>query len=184
MDDKRIIELLFERSEEGIDELREKYGRAMYGVSYNILGSREDAEECVNDAYLSLWNLIPPERPSPLYAYACRIVRNISLTRLKHKTQAKRDGDDISLNEIAELIPSDASVSDEFERAEITKCLNEWLETLPRDNLYIFMRKYWYMEKAERIAKALRISESAVYLRLDRMKKSLRKYLFERGIIV
>ena len=84
MDDERIIELFFARSENAIRKLDDKYGHLFQSVSYNILNNRLDAEECVNDAYLGTWNAIPPAKPNPLYAFVCKIVRNISLKRYDH----------------------------------------------------------------------------------------------------
>jgi len=185
VDDLRIIELLFERSELGVEQISKKYGNAMFTVSYNILGNPEDAEECVNDSYLNIWNSIPPTRPNSLYAFVCRVARNVSLTRYKHDKAAKRDrSGDAGLEEIADIIPSGVSISEEIEREELTNLLNTWLGKLGRDNLYIFMRRYWYMDKVSDIAENLRLTEAAVYLRLDRMKKSLYKYLSERGVFI
>ena len=90
MDDERIIELFFARSEQAIGELDIKYGKLCHNLSHNILGNRSDAEECVNDAYLGAWNAIPPAKPNPLQAYICKIVRNISLKLYYRKEAAKR----------------------------------------------------------------------------------------------
>lgn len=79
IDDEKIIDLFFERSEQGIRELDNKYGAVCHNLSYNIVNNRQDAEECVNDAYLGAWNAIPPVRPNPLLSYIVKIVRNISL---------------------------------------------------------------------------------------------------------
>ena len=64
IDDEKIIEMFFGRSEQGIRELDIKYGKVCHNLSYHIVGSRQDAEECVNDAYLGAWNAIPPARPN------------------------------------------------------------------------------------------------------------------------
>jgi RNA polymerase sigma-70 factor (ECF subfamily) len=64
--DEKIIEMFFERSEQSIRELDNKYGKICYALSHNIVGNRQDAEECVNDAYLGAWNAIPPVNPAPL----------------------------------------------------------------------------------------------------------------------
>ena len=79
MEDERIIELFFERSEQAIGELDDKYGKVFHSLSFRILSNHQDAEECVNDAYLATWNAIPPAKPHPLLAFVCKIVRNISL---------------------------------------------------------------------------------------------------------
>lgn len=185
LDDNRIIELFFQRSETAISSLAEKYGGTMYSISYNILKSSEDAEECVNDAYLGAWNAIPPARPSPLLAFVCRIVRNISLTRYKFKKASKRDNSgDVSFEQIADCIPADSSVDGAIETAELTRILDSWLSTLKPENRYIFMRRFWYMDTVFDIAKSMNISEASVYQRIDRMKKKLYIYLKERGVFI
>ena len=40
MDDERIIELFFARSEQAIGELDIKYGKLCHNLSHNILGNR------------------------------------------------------------------------------------------------------------------------------------------------
>ena len=102
MEDERIIALLFQRSEEALRCLADKYGRVCHSMSYRILGDRRDAEECVNDAYLGVWNSVPPQRPDPLAAYLCRIVRNLSIKRYHANRAAKRhSGYDLALEELA-----------------------------------------------------------------------------------
>jgi len=184
LNDEQIIELFFNRSDEAIGRLAEKYGSKMYAVGYNVLRNHEDTEECVNDAYLGVWNSIPPARPSALCAFVCRITRNIALSLHRKQTAKKRDSRvTSSLDEIAECIPDNAAVTDKIEQSELTELLNSWLRTLDKTNLYIFLRRYWYMEQASEIAAALKMSEGAVYLRIDRMKKKLYQYLIKTGVI-
>ena len=104
MEDTKIIDLFFLRSETAVTELEQKYGTACKSLAFHILNSKEDAEECVNDAYLALWNNIPPNRPNPLRAYLCQIVRNLSIKKYKANTAKKRNSFyDMSLEELAEL---------------------------------------------------------------------------------
>lgn len=79
MEDGRIIELFFSRSEQAIAELSNKYGAICRRIAFNIVNNWEDAEECVNDAYLGTWNSIPPQKPNPLSTYVCKITRNIAV---------------------------------------------------------------------------------------------------------
>ncbi|NLE14203.1 MAG: hypothetical protein GX628_11070 [Clostridiales bacterium] len=111
MDDSKIIELFFERSEQAIIELSKKYGSICDRVAYNILNNRSDAEECVNDAYLAVWNAIPPQRPDPLLSYVCRIVRNLALKKYHANTALKRNSMyDVCLDEIVDCFSSSVSV--------------------------------------------------------------------------
>ena len=114
-------------TKEETSALSEKYGRLCLAISDNLLNSREDAEECTNDAYLKVWNTIPPEKPDSLRAYLCRIVRNTALDRLKYRTRKKRSGNaDALLSELDECIPDKKSVISDS--VHIRDCLNTFLK--------------------------------------------------------
>lgn len=184
VEDEKIIELFFARSEDALTELDKKYGAAMRRVSKNILNNEEDVKECLNDAYLGVWSAIPPERPAPLSAYVCKIIRNISLNRHRKNTALLRDGrKNVSLEEIADFLPDNDDVFEKVAGNELTDVLNSYLSTLDKTNLYIFMQKYWYFEDVISIASRLKMTEPAVYQRLERMKKSLYKYLVKQGVM-
>ena len=87
MEDKEIIELYLARNESAIEATEARYGDFSRKISYRILNSIEDAEECVDDAYLKLLETIPPTIPESLQAYLGRIVRNISISLLRWKTR-------------------------------------------------------------------------------------------------
>ena len=93
MEDGQIVGLFWARSEEALRALDETYGGLCRSLALNILNDRQDAEECVNDAYLGLWRAIPPARPAPLRAYLCRVVRNIALNAYYKKRAARRSAD-------------------------------------------------------------------------------------------
>ena len=131
IDDEKIIEMFFERSEQGIRELDIKYGKACHNLSYHIVGSRQDAEECVNDAYLGAWNAIPPARPNPLLSYLLKIVRNISLKIYWRKEAAKRSSHyTIALEEIEACIADQKNIEEEIEVRELACIIESFLDTL------------------------------------------------------
>ena len=176
MDDEKIIELFFARSEDALTELDKKYGAVMRRVSKNVLKDEEDVKECLNDAYLGIWRAIPPQKPSPLSAYVCKIIRNISLNRHRKNTaMLRKKKKNVSLEEIADIIPDNDDVFEKVAGNELRDVLNRYLSTLDKTNLYIFMQKYWYFEDVSSIASRLKMTEPAVYQRLERMKKSLYK---------
>lgn len=147
IDDEKIIELFFERSEQAIRELDIKYGKICHNLSYNIVNSRQDAEECVNDAYLGAWNAIPPVRPNPLLSYIVKIVRNISLKIYWRKEAAKRSGHyTIALEEIEGCIADQKTVEDEIEARELARIIEAFLDTLTVKERVIFMRRYAYAD--------------------------------------
>ena len=184
MEDKQIVKLFFDRSESAIDVLSNKYGKAMFSLSYGILGNVQDAEECLNDSYLGVWNAIPPADPEHLFAFVCRITRNISLAKHRYNKAEKRDPDStISFEEIGDCIPSPSFIPESVGVSEITKSIDIWLEKLNKNNLYIFVRRYWYMDSVSKISKDMSMTEASIYLRLDRMKKNLFSFLKKQGVI-
>ena len=183
MDDEAIIELFFERSEQAIHELDTKYGQFCRKLSYNIVGDRRDAEECVNDAYLGAWNTIPPERPNPLLSYLAKLVRNLSL-KLYHKNNAaKRSGYTVALDEL-EAVLSDRSTDDELSARELARHLSDFLDSMDAENRVIFMRRYWFSDSYNDIAALVGCTEKNVSVRLVRIREKLKRYLIERGVIV
>lgn len=185
MDDNKIIDLFFERSEKAISELSSKYGGICLKVATNVLRNRQDAEECVNDSYLSVWNAIPPKRPNPLLAFLCRIVRNISINRYEYNSAQKRNGIyDVCLDELQECISSDETVESEFSANELSRLIDEYLDTLDKTNRMVFVRRYWYMDSFKDISSMSGLSEGAVRTRLSRLRSGLKEFLESRGMII
>lgn len=185
MHDEQIIELFFERSEQAIAALDSKYGRVFRSVACNILGNPQDAEECVNDAYLGAWNAIPPAKPNPLLAFVCKIVRNISLKRREQNTAAKRNSHfDVAVEELEDCLASPDSVEAELASRELTEAIESFLGSLSKENRVIFLRRYWFFDSYADIAKQVGLTEKNVSVRLTRIRKELRKYLSEREVFI
>lgn len=182
MEDEAIISLYFERSESAIAETDKKYGGLCRSVADRILGSRQDSEECVQDAYLGVWNAIPPSRPNDLRAFVLKITRNISLSRLRKKLAKKRGADlEVSLDELGAVLP-DKSICPDAEDSRIADAINEFLGGLDPCSRAVFMRKYWFFDSVGEIAKRFGFSEPKVKSSLFRTREKLRKFLEERGI--
>ena len=183
MEDSRIIELFFERSEQAITELSDKYGRIFLKVADNILNDRQDSEECVNDAYLGVWNAIPPHKPDSLPGYVCRIVRNIAVKRYHEKTAQKRNSIyDVAIDEIAGCIPSSYSVENEVSARETAAKIDAFLERLDSQSRIMFVRRYWHSDSIEDLAALFHRSRHYISVRLSRIRKELKQYLEGEGI--
>lgn len=182
MDDKQIIRLFFERSEQAITELSQKYGALCLQLADNILNDHQDAEECVNDAYLGAWNSIPPQSPDPLRAYICRIVRNHSLKKLRANTALKRGSQfEVSLSELEDCI-SGSSLDEQLAVSELTAQINAFLSALPRDDRVMFVKRYWFSESLSEIADAFAITENNASVRLSRIRGKLHQHLKEAAL--
>ena len=185
IDDEKIIDLFFERSEQGIRELDNKYGAVCHNLSYNIVNNRQDAEECVNDAYLGAWNAIPPVHPNPLLSYIVKIVRNISLKIYWRKEAAKRNSTyTIAMGEIETCIADPNTVETEIEARELARIIEAFLDTLTVKERVIFMRRYAYADTYADIAKRVGISEKNVSVRLTLIRQKMKQFLIEREVFV
>lgn len=185
IDDKKIVELFFNRSEKAIIELDTKYGKLCKKLSYNILNNQQDTEECVNDAYLGVWNTIPPKRPDSLQAYICKIVRNLSLKQYYKNNAVKRGSiHEIAMQEIEAYLPAAITVEEEIAAKDLAHIIESFLDSLTVENRVVFMLRYAYSDSYADIAKRVGLSEKTVSVRLTRMRKQLKSYLNEREVYV
>ena len=170
MDDRDIIELYWARSENAVTQTVEKYGRYIHKIAYAVLGNPEDSEECVNDTYIKVWTSIPPQRPDNLMAYIGRIVRNLSLDRLRACAAEKRGGGHgVSVLDELGTCVSDAGDGRELEdQLALTESLNRFLENLPVPTRKVFMRRYWYFVSVKEIAHEYHMTEGKVKMLLLR----------------
>ena len=184
MNDEKIIELFWERSEAAIAELDRKYGPACKKIAYNILGDERDAEECVNDSYFGVWNTIPPNRPDSLVSYIIRIVKNTSLKKLKYNMAKKRNSHyDLSLEELEECVSS-SSKTDMSSKEELESAIREFLGSLDTKSRVIFLKRYWFADSLEDISKELHVSKGALKVKLFRLRKKLRETLEREEITI
>ena len=182
MEDEAIVALLWKRSPQAIEELDKKYGKLCRKLANNIVNSREDAEECVNDAYLGVWNAIPPARPHPLRAYLVKVVRNVAWKVCERRQAAKRSGCTVALEELEGCLTDGKTVEDEVEARELARLIEAFLDTLTAKERVIFMRRYGFLDSYGEIARRVGISEKNVSVRLSRMRRKLRDYLGEQEV--
>lgn len=183
MDDGRIIDLFWQRSEQAIDAVDGKYGAMCRGIAMNLLRSTEDAEECVNDAYHGLWNTIPPMRPEKLPSYIAKITRNLAMKRLTYRNAAKRAVVTVSFEELSGCIPDGKSMEAFLEGKDLSRIIDSFLDTLDEDSRNIFLRRYWFFDSIARIAQGFGMSQGAVKNRLYRTRKLLKDYLAKEADI-
>lgn len=184
-EDQKIIDLYWNRSENAITETAVKYGRYCTSIAYGILKSREDAQECVSDAYLTVWNAIPPRRPADLGTYLGKITRNLSIDRLRTRNRDKRGGGEmpLALEELEEVVVGSDSPENEAIRKELAASMNRFLGELTVQERYVFVRRYWYLDSLADIAKNTGFSGSKVASMLFRLRGRLKKQLIKEELL-
>lgn len=186
MKDSDIIRLYFERSESAVEETSQKYGGLCYSIAFNVLASDEDANECVNDAYLAAWNSIPPEKPSSLGAFLGKITRRLSIDRWRSKRSQKRGGGqvDSALEELEQCIPdSGGDPQQQAEYKELVQAIGRFVKGLSSSQQKVFICRYWYLDSISGIAERTGFSETKVRSMLFRTRNKLREMLSKEGFI-
>ena len=182
VEDNKIVALFYERSEQAIVELSSKYGKLCSHIAYNILNNSQDAEECVNDAYLGAWNTIPPQKPNSLRTYLFRIVRNVAITKYHANTAQKRNSHyDVALDELESCLSSPLTVESAMFFKELPHLLDRFLYTLDTQSRVMFVYRYWFGESVNEIAEKFKMRPNSVSVHLSRTRDKLRKFLVKEG---
>ncbi|MCL2372437.1 MAG: RNA polymerase sigma factor [Defluviitaleaceae bacterium] len=186
MDDKKIIELYFGRDEAAIEQTRLKYGQRLFRSAMNVLHSREDAEEAVNDTLMKAWAVIPPTEPATLGAFLAKISRNIAINRLRAKSAARRGGGelDLMLSELEDVIPAATATTPEekYEAKQLTGAINSCLAEIEITARVTFVLRYFHGESITAIAQRFNMKEGTVKSILFRTRKKLSNHLQKEGI--
>ncbi len=185
MTDEKILCLFFERSQQAIAEVRDKYGCKLLRLARNILENGLDAEECVNDALLTAWNSIPPKRPSPLLPWLYITTRNIAMNRLRVNSTQKRGGSSFLavIDELDDILPDPNSIEDTVDSRELARIINRFLGGLSRRDRSLFLGRYYSGESYCTIAEKLDMTEHNCQVRTSRLRKKLKAILKKEGIL-
>lgn len=185
MEDREIVELYLQRREDAIKRTDEKYRWMCLRLAGNILPRREDQEECINDAYLNLWNTIPPKEPQRLGAYLSRITRSLAIDRWRNIQAGKRGGGQLTcaLEELEGILSDGKSPEEQMEQQELRELLDRFLSELTDVQRRVFLRRYWYFDSAQDIARELGLTSAGVRSMLHRLRKRLKRYLEQEGMM-
>ena len=184
-DDRRIVDKCIARDESALEEIRTQYGSFLQRLAERILGSREDAEECVSDTLLKVWNSIPPEEPQHLGAYLGRIARNLAIDRLKAREAAKRGGGIRPLvwDDLPEIASPQAGPEEALQAEGLVQAVNAFVKALPPEQRDVFIRRFWYLDAVSEISVRHGSSEGRISMMLRRIRQKLEKQLKKEGWI-
>lgn len=185
MDDRQIVALYHQRSEQAIAETDRKYGPFCRRIAINILSIQEDAEECVNDTYHAAWTRIPPDAPQSLRRFLGRITRNISISRFRaNRAQKRYTGLEIMLSELDDCIPAPADVEQMVDARTLSTLISDWLDSLPAEDCTLFVRRYWYGDPVRSLAAQWGCTPNQMAQRMLRLRRGLKGFLEREGVSI
>ena len=175
VEDKRIIDLFWERNEDAVALTQAAYGPYCLSIARRVLRDDEDAEECVNDTLLAAWKRIPPARPDSLANFLGRIARNTAIDRLRRDTAKKRGGSEaqIAFDELEETLTAAGTPESVLEQKELSAAVSGILRSFPQAERNIFIRRYWFLDTVPEIASRYGISAGKTAMILSRGRKKL-----------
>ena len=183
MQDNAILDLYMHRDERAIDETAKKYGAYCQKIAYNILYDVFDAEECVNDTYMRTWSAIPPTMPRIFSAFLAKITRNLAIDRYNSTKAKKRGPVSDSLDELSEVI-GENSLFEKIELGELGAQINCFLHEEKPLARRIFIRRYFFEDTVETIARDHGLTSSNVKVTLHRTRMRLAKHLEKEGFFI
>jgi len=188
----QLIERLRAQDPSVIEALMEKYGARLYRVAFGITRSHGDAEEVVQDVFLTLFRKIDSfEGRAALGTWLYRVASNSALIRRRgkrvelevkledylptFKADGHRAGDRALL-----LADWSQTPEDELLSGEAREILDEGLALLPEHYRAILVLRDVEELPNEEVAEVLGESVSTVKSRLHRARMALREVLTRR----
>lgn len=165
--DEEIIRLMGDRDERGLELLKKRYGNMLRYIVTHIVSDPRDAEECISDVYLRVWEraaLYDAEK-GLFFGWLTAVTRNAALNRAKCEKPAP-----VGLSDDAE---GDGSPEDALVERERTVWLRKVIADLYPEEQRLFYRKYYYLQTTAQIAAELGTTERAVEGRLYRIRRKL-----------
>lgn len=186
MEDEQILDLYFARDEQAVAETARKYGGYCFSLANTILHDDQDAEETVSDTYLKAWTVIPPKRPGVFKMFLAKITRNLAFSRWRSYTAEKRGGGEMALvlEELEDCVAAPGGVEDRVNARELARAIRTFLNTLPAREQDIFLRRYFFVEESDVIAKRYGMKPATVLRTLSRIRMKLKKHLTQEGYAI
>lgn len=182
-DENALVEALLAGDKHACACLVKANSSQMYAVALRMMGDTAEAEEVVQDAFISACSKINHfERRSKLSTWLYRITTNAALMRLRKRRDDTVSLDEPQVSENGESFPrqlGDWSVdpSREALSGELREMLETAIETLPPTLRSAFVLRDIQGLSTLEAADALEITESALKVRLHRARLLLREKL-------
>ncbi len=179
LDNNETIADFEDRNILNIEKVIEKYNNYIYTVIEHSISDSEDIEEILSDVFIVLWkNHSKIDNNINIRAYLIGITRNL----IKKKYRSYNiDYETKNIDDFENKINSHIDIQELIEENEKGKIIEKLIDSLKDEEKKIFTMFYYQSKKIKEIAKALKISETKVKVRLHRLRKQAKKKFKEGG---
>jgi RNA polymerase sigma factor (sigma-70 family) len=167
--DNSIIERILSGDKSGYRDLANRHKDYAFTVAYKVVGTREDAEEIAQDAFIQAFQALPTfNQEAKFTTWFYRIVFNAALM-FKRKNRIQTE--DIELSQSAQSAPADTA--NELKISEQRQYIQKALNHLSPDDVTMITLFYLKEQSLEEIAQVVGISSETVKVKLCRARKRL-----------
>jgi RNA polymerase sigma-70 factor, ECF subfamily len=87
MEQEKLIKELLKKDDKSFTLLYDNYSKSLYGVIFNLIKNREEAEDVLQEVFVKIWNNIESynESKGRLYTWMLNIARNSTIDKLRSK---------------------------------------------------------------------------------------------------
>lgn len=188
--EESVLQLLRDNDPQAAERLIEIFGDRVYGLSLRILSNEQDAQEAVQETFLTIWRKWDTFKGNSKFSsWIYRIAANQAFMKLrkrkKHNVEISLDQVDENGTPTAELIGSDAVVSgfmpreitplSAAENKELSGIIERAVESLSPTYRTAYMLKDIDGLSLKEISDIMGLSEAAVKSRVHRARLELRR---------
>lgn len=181
MTDEKLIELLEKNPKKGFEKITDTYSALVFRVIYNIIkgcGSKEDAEECAADVFVSFYR-----NRNSFDISKCSLGGFLAVCARRRAVSFLRQKKAVRIIPLEEADGESESCAYEIEEKEEKSIIYNAVSSLGEPDKTIILRKYYLGETAKEIASRLSMNPETVQKRAQRALGKLKAILLEGGVI-
>jgi RNA polymerase sigma-70 factor (family 1) len=172
-DDQTLIAFLFEGKKWAFEEIYNRYGKKLLFIAYNQIGAWEEAEELVQEVFLSVWKRRGQIEIRNLNLYLSLAVKNKVYDYIKSQINYRKYQEYLIFQEISETRDTENIVN--FK--ELTSAMEKVLSQLPEKSAEVFRQSRFEDKTVKEIAEQLNLSPKAVEYHITKSLKFLQENL-------
>ncbi len=147
-----LLKLIKEKNPKSFDHLYDMYSLSLYGVIHNIVQSREEAEDLLQDVMVKIWDNLDKYDASKgrFYTWIVNIARNTAIDKYRSKS-FNNNRKNLSTDNFVSVIKDSYNMSGSMDAIGITKFINKLKPTCIKIIDLLFFKGFTHKEASEEL---------------------------------